>query len=190
MCCLAHPATLILLFSMEKTPWRTRDGRCDHPLYRRQATCLPALSGLSPPKKTPTRRIDLYFIVFGSAPMRRLDTFTFTFLLGIVNSSNSLTFHLSQLCSALCALVAPLRTVRAIALELCCLVACRHRTSCWTSCLYPCPCPSCPFPSCISAVTNSAHGDQDLALKETRQDVARISYPQRQCVNSSPPVQG
>ena len=70
--------------------------------------------------KTPTRRIDLHVIVFGIAPMHRLDTFPFFF--GFLHSTNCSSFLLSQSCSALCTLATPRRTMRAIALELCVVV--------------------------------------------------------------------
>ena len=81
-CCFVPHRQSCVFFLME-APLRTRDGMCDHALHCRQATCLPALSGLSPPQNTNSTH--LHFIVVGIAPMTRLETFTF--FSWILNSS-------------------------------------------------------------------------------------------------------
>ena len=60
-------------------------------------------------RKTPTRRIDLHFLIFSIAPGHRLDNFFLRFL----NYSHCTSFVLlSQSLSAFCTLVTPLRTVK------------------------------------------------------------------------------
>ena len=49
---------------------------------------------------------------------------------------------------------------------------------------------SLPLPLPFAAVTNGAHLHRDLALEETGQDVARVSYPQLQRVDTAPLIQG